>query len=236
MDSKRSYRLLFASFAIAFAVSACPKKTADLELDAARKAIADAQARKASDCAGETYKAAEAALAEASKLAESGDIPKAKEKAAEAKTLAEQASAASKPGCAEKADKDKDENDRKDENASAQANLNLADLLETVYFDYNDASIREDSKAVLSKIADALTKQPNVTIEIEGHCDVRGSTEYNLHLGERRARAVEKYLAAQGVSGKQVQIISYGEERPVDLGNTEEAHARNRRAELHKLK
>jgi peptidoglycan-associated lipoprotein len=212
----------------------CPKKTADLELEAARKAIADAQSKHASDCAGETYKAAEAALAEASKLADSGDIKGAKEKANEAKTLADQSAAASKPGCADKPEEKTDEN--KDENASAQMTLQSGEILETVYFDYNDAAIREDSKTVLSKVADILTKQKTLKIEIEGHCDVRGSTEYNLHLGERRARSVEKYLTAQGVSEKQMEIISYGEERPVDLGNSEEAHAKNRRAELHKVK
>lgn len=227
--------LVSASF-----LAGCPKKTADLELDAAQKAINDARAKKAGDCdtSKAQYQAAEAAIAEANALAKDGKIEDAKAKAQEAQTLAEQASAAVKPGCGEKkVDKEKpDEQDREDENANAAANINLEGLIETVYFDYNDAGIREDSKQVLSKVATALAKAPATQIEIEGHCDVRGSTEYNLHLGERRARAVEKYLTTAGVDAKQIQIISYGEERPVDLGDNENAHQRNRRAELHKLK
>jgi peptidoglycan-associated lipoprotein len=224
---------------LAFAVSACPKKTADLELEAARKSIADAQARRASECAKETYQAAEAAIAEANRLNEAGEIEQAKEKAQEAKTLADQAAAASSKGCKEK--KDEEEQDpnaqaQADQNAANQMNMNLADVLETIYFDYNEASIREDSKAVLSRIAGVLAKQAGAVIEIEGHCDVRGSTEYNLSLGERRARAVEKYLTTQGVNSNQLQIISYGEERPVDLGDSESAHQKNRRAELKKVK
>lgn len=223
--------------AFAFASAACPSKTADLELDAARKAIADAQSKRASDCARETFKAAEAAIAEAARLSDAGDVDAAKAKAMEAKTLAEQASAASKPGCGEKEVRETPESqDRDDENVSAGMTLNIADVLETIYFDYNDATIREDSKAILSRVAQVLSKSSTQVIEIEGHCDIRGSTEYNLHLGERRARSVEKYLTTQGVDPKQIQIISYGEERPVDLGDAESAHQKNRRAELHKSK
>lgn len=215
----------------------CPKKTADWELEAARKAMLEAQAKRANDCAKETFQAAEAAIAEARELAKNGEIQKAKEKAMEAKMLAEQANAASKPGCADKkAEDEPKEGERDDQNAAANAKITEGEILETIYFDYNDAAIREDSKAVLSRVADVMTKSKGLQIEIEGHCDVRGSTEYNLQLGERRARSVEKYLTTQGVSPKQLQIISYGEERPVDLGNTEQAHQRNRRAELHKLK
>lgn len=223
--------------AVALAGASCAKKSADVELAAARKAIADAQAKRASDCAHDTYQAAEAALDEASKLADAGKIDEAKAKANQAKDLAENASASVRPDCTEKKDvAAPSDGGKSEENASATMKLNPDDVLQTIYFDYNDASIREDGKSVLSKVADILTKQRDLAIEIEGHCDVRGSTEYNLQLGERRARSVEKYLTAQGVNPKQLSIISYGEERPVDLGTTEEAHARNRRAELHKQK
>lgn len=219
--------------ALALALVGCPKKTADLELEAARQAIDDARNRKADDCAKETYRAAEAAIAEAKDLAQNGDIEEAKKKAGEAKALAEQAAAASKPGCNEKkADKDPEPDRAVGDATKSAMTMKLADTLDTIYFDYNDASIREDSKGVLDKVADVLSKDEALKIEIEGHCDVRGSTEYNLHLGERRARSVMKYLVAQGVEPKQVMIISYGEERPEDLGMTEEAHAKNRRAEI----
>jgi peptidoglycan-associated lipoprotein len=235
MIMRKASILLFAAL-LAAAIS-CGKKNADLELEAARKAIADAQSRKASDCAKETYQAAEAAIAEANRLAEAGEIESAKAKAVEAKTLAEQAAAASKPGCDEKEEEEKTPQEAKsDQDAAAAMNMATGEVLETIYFDYNDASIREDSKAVLTKVADVMRKQPGLNIEVEGHCDVRGSTEYNLHLGERRARSVEKYLTTQGVNPKQITLISYGEERPVDLGDSEGSHQKNRRAEIHKMK
>jgi peptidoglycan-associated lipoprotein len=218
--------------ALAFATG-CPKKTADLELDAARAAMDEARKKKANDCAQETYQAAEAAIAEAKRLAEAGEIEDAKKKAGEAKALAEQAAAASRPGCDEKkAASDEGPKPKVTDATSANMSVKLGEAVSTIYFDYNDATIREDSKAVLSRVAEIMSKDEKLKIEVEGHCDVRGSTEYNLHLGERRARSVVKYLVAQGVEPKQVEVISYGEERPVDLGMTEEAHQQNRRAEL----
>ncbi|MEO1228864.1 MAG: OmpA family protein [Myxococcota bacterium] len=108
----------------------------------------------------------------------------------------------------------------------------LRGALGTVYFDYNLAIVDQAAKDRLSALADVLRELPEALLEIEGHCDVRGSTEYNLHLGERRARAVLKYLVTQGVPERQLRYISYGEERPVDYGSTDAAHAANRRAEL----
>ena len=222
-------RTIFA-LSLVLGLAGCPKKTAELELDLAKKAIDDARAAKANDCAKETFMAAEAALAEAQQLEKDGEADKAKEKAAQAQTLAEQALAASPKDCNQPkvAEEDKETTD-----ASADRSLNLDQALETVYFDYNDATIREDSKTMLSKVAQAMGSSSN-KLEIEGHCDVRGSTEYNLHLGERRARNVEKYLVTQGVPPDRLEVISYGEEQPVDLGTSEESHQKNRRAELKK--
>ena len=219
--------------ALALMATGCPKKTADLELDLAAQALLEARNRKAKDCAQETYQAAEAAIAEAKALAEDGKVEEARRKAGEAKALADQAAAASRPGCDEKKAEPEPEPERAvGDSTSASMTMKLSDVLDTIYFDYNDATIRQDSKNVLSQVADIMSKDEALRIEIEGHCDVRGSTEYNLHLGERRARSVMKYLVAQGVEPKQVTIISYGEERPVDLGMTEDAHQQNRRGEL----
>lgn len=233
---RQSYlRSLLIIGALALAAAGCPKATADLELEAARKAIDDARSKKANDCAKETYQAAEAAIAAAKDLAQEGKIDEAKKKAGEAEALANQAAAASRPGCDEKKADKAPEPERPDGEATNSAmTISLDDALDTIYFDYNESTIRQDSKAVLDKVADVLAADEGLRIEIEGHCDVRGSTEYNLHLGERRARSVMKYLVAQGVEPKQVNIISYGEERPEDLGMTEDAHAKNRRAELSK--
>lgn len=223
--------------ALTVAASACSKKNSDVELAAARKALEDARANRAADCAKDTFKTAESILSEAQELASKGDHEAAKAKAQEAESIANQARAASPPDC----DKPKDaaaEDPNLDKQAGgdteAGAVANLEGVIETVYFDYNQATIREDSKAMLSRAAEILSKSSATQIEIEGHCDSRGSTEYNLHLGERRAHAVEKYLTTQGVKPEQISIISYGEERLVDLGDTEAAHQRNRRAEIKK--
>ena len=233
MNTLRTYAPL-ALAALLVAAAACSKKTADAELALAAKAVAEARAKKAGDCAKETYQAAEAAIAEARKLAADGDVEAAKQRAGEAQALAEQASAASPEGCDEPETTEEvvDPNAARGTTNEASTRLDIQSLLQTVYFDYNEASIREDGKAVLSQVASAMKRDTGFSLEVEGHCDVRGSTEYNLHLGERRARSVVKYLVTQGVDPKQINVISYGEERPVDLGLSDDAHQKNRRAEL----
>jgi peptidoglycan-associated lipoprotein len=101
-----------------------------------------------------------------------------------------------------------------------------------VYFDYNQSVIRSEAKEPLRNAAESLKSNTKAQIAIEGHCDERGSSEYNLALGERRAQSVKSYLRTLGVDGKRLSAISYGKERPVDPGHTEEAWAKNRRAEL----
>lgn len=205
-------------------------------MQAAAAALDSAQAGRASKCAKETFRAAQDALAEAKALAAQGDTAAAQQKANEAATLAEQAEAASPPGCDEPSTPPVDDPANPGGDPSlltpAASQAALQQLIEVIYFDYNEATIREDSKEVLSRVGQALSADARRKLEIEGHTDTRGSTEYNLHLGERRARAVEKYLLTQGATQDQLTVISYGEERPTDFGETEEAHAKNRRAEL----
>ncbi len=100
-----------------------------------------------------------------------------------------------------------------------------------VYFDYDSFSIKADSRSVLRQHAEWL-KSNNISVQIEGHCDERGTTEYNLALGERRAASVKDYLVSQGVPASRLSIISYGEERPATTGVNELAWAQNRRAEF----
>ena len=230
---------IVTSLIVAAALGGCTKKNADLELAAAQKAIDDALNAKARDCAPETFVAAEGLLADAKALAGQGKPEEARAKALEAEKLAKQAAANSPAGCDQKKDADEDDDGEPKEASStdlAGRGANLGDLEQTIYFDYNDANIREDSKALLTQVAAAMAKDPGIKIEIEGHCDERGSTEYNLQLGERRARAVEKYLMTQGVKGGQISTISYGEERPADPESNERAFAKNRRAELKHLR
>lgn len=223
--------------ALTLGLAACGPKAPDAELAAAEKSINDARAR-VKDCAPETFAAAEALLAEAKASYGRKEYEASLAKANEADRLVKQAEAATPPGgCGKKTADDASKVDPKLNAGASDAASRSADLTsleQTIYFDYNDASIREDGKAVLTKIAQMMIRDPGIKLEIEGHCDDRGSTEYNLHLGERRARAVEKYLLTQGVKGGQISTISYGEERPVDLGENDAAWAKNRRAELKK--
>ena len=105
-------------------------------------------------------------------------------------------------------------------------------MLLTVYFDFDRFTIRDDMKSILEKDSIWLKENPGVNIQIQGYCDERGSDEYNIALGERRAQSIRGYLINYGISQSRLATISYGEERPVDPGHTEEAWAKNRRGEL----
>ena len=97
-----------------------------------------------------------------------------------------------------------------------------------IYFDFDRSELKPESKAILTKKADWLQSHPQFSVRIEGNCDERGTNEYNLALGERRANAAWKYLNALGVSGSRLSTISYGEERPLDSRSNEKAWAENR--------
>lgn len=98
-----------------------------------------------------------------------------------------------------------------------------------VFFDYDKADLRADARAQVEKWADWLKKFPQNAVTVEGHCDERGTREYNLALGERRAAAAKKYLVALGISANRIGTISYGKERPAVVGSNEAAWAQNRR-------
>jgi peptidoglycan-associated lipoprotein len=116
---------------------------------------------------------------------------------------------------------------------SAAALTPAASALEAVYFDFDNSDLRQDARNVLSKNAEILLKSKQAAmVKIEGHCDERGSAEYNLALGERRANSALKYLLTLGVQPERLSIISFGKEKPVVLGNDEAAWAKNRRAEF----
>jgi peptidoglycan-associated lipoprotein len=104
--------------------------------------------------------------------------------------------------------------------------------LSTVYFEYDSFRLNSDARAALNAAAQWLKANPSMQIQVEGHTDERGTTEYNLALGERRAGAVKDFLITAGVPSAQVSTISYGEERPVGVGSNEQAWSQNRRAEF----
>jgi len=105
-------------------------------------------------------------------------------------------------------------------------------ILNTIYFNFDKAELQPSSIEVLKKIGDWLSKNPEKKIRIEGHCDERGTDEYNIALGERRALAARNYLSTMGVSMQNITTLSFGEEKPAESGHNESAWAKNRRAEF----
>lgn len=102
--------------------------------------------------------------------------------------------------------------------------------LQTINFDYDKANLTADAKTKLQGNASWMKSNPDTRIQIEGHTDSRGSIEYNLSLGERRAQSVKTYLTGLGIPAARLSIISYGKEKPLANGDSESDHARNRRA------
>ena len=103
---------------------------------------------------------------------------------------------------------------------------------EDVFFDYDQATLTDASRNLLQKKANFLQKHREVQITIEGHCDQRGSSEYNLGLGQKRADSIKNYLQDLGISGNRLAAVSYGKEQPLEPEMTEAAFARNRRGHL----
>jgi peptidoglycan-associated lipoprotein len=97
-----------------------------------------------------------------------------------------------------------------------------------VFFELNSSTLSDTAQATLDKQAAWLAKYPNITVQVAGNCDDRGTEEYNLALGNRRAKAAKDYLVAKGVSVSRITTISYGKDRPTALGDNEEAWAQNR--------
>ena len=118
----------------------------------------------------------------------------------------------------------------------AQSSTKAAEVeatLETAYFDFDKSDLRQDARDVLSRNAEILMKtKTGAKIRIEGHCDERGSAEYNLALGERRAKSALQYLLTLGVQPERLSILSYGKEKPAVQGSDEAAWEKNRRAEF----
>jgi peptidoglycan-associated lipoprotein len=101
-----------------------------------------------------------------------------------------------------------------------------------IYFEFDSSEIRSEFNAMLATHARYLAASPDVSVRLEGHADERGSREYNIGLGERRAQSVRQLLLLQGVSTAQISTVSYGEERPAAFGSDEQSYSQNRRVEL----
>ena len=116
------------------------------------------------------------------------------------------------------------------------SNVDIGEPYVKIYFDYDQDALREDALSDLLIVSRLMKDNPKYTLLVEGHADERGTREYNLALSERRAKAVEDFLSASGVSSFNVEVVGYGEEKPVDNGSNESAWSQNRRAELFFIK
>lgn len=163
-----------------------------------------------------------------------GEMDKAKAEA-EAKALSERIKTEAEAK-ARKAKEDMEAKLKQDAEADArmkaEAEERAARNYETTYFDYDKANIRDDQKAGLTASADKLKANADIQVTIEGHCDERGTAEYNLALGQKRADSAKGFLAKAGVAADRIKTVSLGKERPADAGHTEAAWAKNRRVEI----
>jgi peptidoglycan-associated lipoprotein len=116
--------------------------------------------------------------------------------------------------------------------AAEKAKALSADLAAMIKFDYDQATIRQNDENTLDRKAAVLAANPTVKLTISGHADERGSDEYNLALGNRRAAAAKRYLQNKGIDASRMDVVSYGEERPLNPGHDESAYAQNRRDEF----
>lgn len=182
-------------------------------------------------CAKKTVKSSTTTQAQpqqsvtAAKPADTAAAEKAKQEEAARKAAEE----AARLKAEEEARKKAEEAKRAQEQAAIQAARQMFEN-EDIYFEFDKSRLLPAAQDVLKRKAQWLFDNPVVTIVIEGHCDERGTNEYNLALGERRANSAKMFLQDLGVAASRMTTISYGEERPVDPGHNEEAWAKNRRA------
>jgi peptidoglycan-associated lipoprotein len=130
------------------------------------------------------------------------------------------------------AERERLERERMAREAAERARGVSADLAAMINFDYDQATVRQADQETLDRKAAILIANPGVKLRIAGHADERGSDEYNLALGNRRASAAKRYLENKGVDGSRLEVVSYGEERPLNPGSDETAYAQNRRDEF----
>ncbi|MDO9585323.1 MAG: peptidoglycan-associated lipoprotein Pal [Syntrophales bacterium] len=214
---RRSWGLTIFTLLMAFAfVSGCAKKTVLKEEIMPKESAA-------SEVASPVVKALEK-----STLKDEEDAKKRAEQDRAAREAALKAKAEKEAAVKEEATKEVAELKAAKETAAVTSKelYELADI----HFDFDKFSLKDEERAILNEHAEWLNKNKDVMIVIEGHCDERGTTEYNLALGERRASAAARFLVDMGIDAKRIRTISYGEELPLDPGHNEEAWAKNRRA------
>ena len=209
-------KVIASSVLVAF-LGACSTTGETTDTTASTQAAlvaAEAQALAEAEAEAQAQAQAQAqALAEAQTLAEA--TVQAEANAAEAALQAENDATAKAAAMAQQED---------EKNAQALAHI--------IYFDFDQSTIKAEFRAALNGHAAYLSQNPSANIVLEGHADERGTREYNIALGERRGNAVSRYLVVQGVSVDAIEVVSFGEERPVNAGHDSASWAENRRVEI----
>ena len=206
-------RALFTSLLSLAAVAACSKPPAPA---APAPAPAPAPAAPPSTAAADSAARAAARRDSLAAVARADSLARAERERARADSVRAEVQRASADSAA----------------AAARSGLTAADsgiLAEAVHFDYDKADLLAGDLAKLDRKVAVFQAHPRLEVQVAGNCDERGSDEYNLALGERRAAAAKRYLVAHGVAADRIAVVSWGKERPLDPGHTEEAWARNRR-------
>lgn len=234
--SLRRLLLLGTLLGAALFVVACAEKPPRAEADSAEDAFL--AAKLGEKCASLEYASAEKALAQARTLMREKKYKEAKQYFAVAKERSEVAKkkAGENPECQEK--KAEPALPAPPQSVVPVSGVGTSDpnyVLQTIHFLFNSDELTEESRGILEKNAEWMKKFTTVKVVLEGHCDKRGSTQFNLSLGERRAQNVRKFLQALQVNPDLIDIVSYGKERPISEADSEAAYAENRRVEFKKV-
>lgn len=234
--ARHSLRLAWLPLA-ALLLFGCAEKPPRAEADAAEDAFL--AAKLGEKCATLEYASAEKALAQARTLMREKKYKDAKQYFAVAKERSEvaQKKSAENPECQEKKALAA-VLPPQPQSPTPVSGLNVNDpnfLLQSIHFPFNSDELSEESRGILEKNAEWMKKFSKIKVVLEGHCDKRGSTEFNLSLGERRAQNVRKFLQALQVNPDLIDIVSYGEERPQNEADNDAAYAENRRVEFKKI-
>lgn len=203
---RKSLSIMILLICLGFIVAGCPKKTVVKE---------EPSAQKAAELAAERERAAKVEAERREK--EAREAARIKEE--EAKRKVEAQKEFEKSLIAKKT-------------PGIEGEVFETKMLKRIHFDFDKYNIRPDDVEILKQNAAVLKRFLAVKIQIEGHCDERGTNEYNLALGERRASSTKKYLITLGIDERRISTISYGEEKALDPGHNEEAWTKNRRAEF----
>lgn len=244
MNKRKGANLIFYAGIVLLLCLNCVKRP-DAEINAAKDALKAAKEAEAPKYAPDEYQSAEEMLNKAIAQVEENKYKDAKTSAISAK---ERADLAKELALKRKAEEQKQptqeevkfkepvlgeipEEEKTGEKGSLGEGVKVKSL-PTIYFEFDSYTLSEEARNNLSNSADWLKAHSSLKVLIEGHCDERGTEEYNLALGEKRAKSVKDYLVQLGVSSENISTISYGEEFPVDARHNEEAWAKNRRAEF----